>query len=180
MILNTKTGWIEEISQIFSPNFNARPNGILIDLLVIHCISLPEGEYKNNYIIDLFQNKLDIKADSSFKSLENLKVSAHFLIRRSGEIVQFVSIYDRAWHAGESSFLGKTNCNDYAIGIELEGTDKTPFELIQYEKLIQLTNILIDKTAINKNRIVSHSMIAPKRKTDPGQYFDWDYYLKNL
>ncbi|MCF6765970.1 1,6-anhydro-N-acetylmuramyl-L-alanine amidase AmpD [Thiotrichales bacterium 19S3-7] len=175
--LDTATGWVNNIIHKPSQNYNQRPDKSDLSLLVIHCISLPEGSFVGNEIIDFFQNQLDISKHQSFQALKDVKVSAHFLIRRSGEVIQFVSIYDRAWHAGVSSFQGRGNCNDYSIGIELEGADYLPYEPLQYAALIKLTNLLINHTIINKNRIVAHSEIAPKRKTDPGKYFDWGYYL---
>ncbi|MCF6767933.1 1,6-anhydro-N-acetylmuramyl-L-alanine amidase AmpD [Thiotrichales bacterium 19S11-10] len=174
------TGWIEGITHKRSPNYNQRPNNTEINLLVIHCMSLPKGNYQHDYVIDLFQNKLDISKDASFEALKDLKVSAHFLIRRNGEIIQFVSIYDRAWHAGVSAFQQRENCNNFSIGIELEGTDDSEYERRQYKKLIKLTKILIKYTKITKDRIIGHSHISPNRKTDPGVLFDWGMYLKSL
>ncbi|MCF6775846.1 1,6-anhydro-N-acetylmuramyl-L-alanine amidase AmpD [Thiotrichales bacterium 19X7-9] len=175
--LDQNTGWLNGIKHKPSPNFNQRPNRLDLSLLVIHCISLPEGQFGGSEVIDFFQNKLDMNQHKSFHLLKGMKVSAHFLIRRCGAIIQFVSIYDRAWHAGVSSFEGRENCNDYSIGVELEGTIDQSYEKAQYSSLVELTNLLISHTIINKTSIVAHSDIAPGRKSDPGEYFDWGYYL---
>lgn len=164
-------GWYSGCKHLASPNFNSRPVNTPVHIIVIHSISLPPGIYNNNYIEDFFQNQLDIDAHPYFKDIKALKVSAHFLIKRNGELIQFVSCIDRAWHAGESSYQGKENCNDFSIGIELEGDDETPFEDDQYIKLIELLGCL--KKEYNIKDIVGHSDIAPSRKTDPGPLFDW-------
>lgn len=157
-----------------SPNFNDRPNASIIDMIVIHSISLPHGKYRNNNVENLFLNKLDQHAHTSFKELQGLKVSSHIYIKRSGKIIQFVPFNYRAWHAGESSFEGKENCNNNSIGIELEGTDNTAFDLRQYDSLIKLIQLLVSTyPEISMNRIIGHSDIAPDRKTDPGPFFDW-------
>ncbi|WP_440682381.1 1,6-anhydro-N-acetylmuramyl-L-alanine amidase AmpD [Cysteiniphilum halobium] len=173
-------GWLNEANIIKSPNYNARPDNIKIDLLVIHCISLPEGQYDNHYVESLFLNKLDYSLDPNFKDLENLKVSSHFYITRQGEIIQFVATKDRAWHAGVSCYKNKDNCNDFSIGIELQGTDKTAFTNVQYNSLIKLTNTIVQRYPEIKGNIVGHSNIAPQRKTDPGCEFDWTYFLNNI
>ncbi|MCG9714900.1 1,6-anhydro-N-acetylmuramyl-L-alanine amidase AmpD [Shewanella insulae] len=173
-------GWIQECRQCVSPHFNARPKNE-VSLLVIHNISLPAGQFGLPYIDQLFQGCLDVQADESFCDLQGLEVSAHFLIRRDGELVQYVSCDDRAWHAGISTFEGRTGCNDFAIGIELEGTDTTTYTDAQYERLRQLTLALFDAyPMLNRNLIVGHSDIAPGRKTDPGESFDWDRYRASL
>jgi AmpD protein len=164
-------GWYSGCKHLASPNFNSRPVNTPVHIIVIHSISLPPGIYNNNYIEDFFQNQLNIDAHPYFKEIKALKVSAHFLIKRNGELIQFVSCIDRAWHAGESSYQGKENCNDFSIGIELEGDDETPFEDDQYIKLIELLGCL--KKEYNIQDIVGHSDIAPSRKTDPGPLFDW-------
>lgn len=164
-------GWYSGCKHLASPNFNSRPVNTPVHIIVIHSISLPPGIYNNNYIEDFFQNQLNIDAHPYFKEIKALKVSAHFLIKRNGELIQFVSCIDRAWHAGESSYQGKENCNDFSIGIELEGDDETPFEDDQYIKLIELLGCL--KKEYNIKDIVGHSDIAPSRKTDPGPLFDW-------
>ena len=167
------SGWLNKAKIIKSPNYNARPDNIDIELLVIHCISLPEGQYDNHYVESLFLNDLDCNLDPSFKDLKNLKVSSHFYITRQGEIIQFVATEDRAWHAGVSTYKGKSNCNDFSIGIELQGTDKTVFTSAQYTSLIELTKAIITRYPAIKDNIVGHSDIAPTRKTDPGIGFNW-------
>jgi len=152
-----------------SPNFSERKNGI--DLVVIHCISLPEGIYGNSNIEDLFLNKIDCLKHDSFKSLENLKVSSHLLVKRDGTVIQFVAFDKCAWHAGESFYDGRKNCNDFSIGIELEGCIDDIFTEKQY---IELNKILKElKSIYGINNIVGHSEIAPGRKFDPGKNFDW-------
>ena len=178
-------GWLSGAIHHPSPNFNMRPAGIPIDLLVIHSISLPPDQFTSNDVIDFFQNKLDCSKDPFYAELKDRKVSAHFFIKRNGEMIQFVSTLDRAWHAGVSAFQGVDNCNDYSIGIELEGCDTMSFDEDQYVALVELMHIL-DKEypGIVKERVVSHAEIAlpAGRKTDPGPYFDWhdmwDRYAK--
>ena len=165
-------GFIENLNKIQSPNFDCRPKNTDIDLLVIHNISLPPNQFGGNYIEDFFQNKLDLKIHSYFNTIKELKVSSHFLIKRSGELIQFVSCNNRAWHAGDSSWKHKSNCNDFSIGIELEGTDHEPFEDNQYMKLIILIKCLCKNYPISD--IVGHNQIAPQRKTDPGPLFNWN------
>lgn len=178
--MTLQKGWIQECRQCVSPHFNARPDGE-VSLLVIHNISLPAGRFGLPYIDQLFQGCLDVQADESFCELQGLEVSAHFLIRRDGELVQYVSCDDRAWHAGVSEFAGRTGCNDFAIGIELEGTDSQAYTDAQYERLKQLTLVLFDAyPMLNRNLIVGHSDIAPGRKTDPGESFDWRRYRASL
>lgn len=164
-------GWYSECKQLSSPNFNSRPKNIPEYIIVIHSISLPPGIYNNNYIEDFFLNQLDTNAHPYFLQIKDLKVSTHFLIKRNGGLIQFVSCNDRAWHAGDSSYQGTENCNDFSIGIELEGDDKTPYENDQYIKLIELLECL--KKEYNVHDIVGHSDISPNRKTDPGPLFDW-------
>ena len=161
-----------------SPNYDERPAGCAIDLLVIHNISLPPGEFGGAGVIDLFTNRLDLQAHPYFQTIRDLKVSAHFFIRRDGEIIQFVPCGKRAWHAGESTWQGKTRCNDFSIGVELEGSDTQPFTAEQYQALIALTRAL--RKAYPLRGIAGHADIAPGRKTDPGPYFDWDGYRKAL
>ena len=172
---------IADIKFLESPNFNTRPTGTSINLLVIHSISLPPKVYGSNHIENFFLNKLDHSLDPFYKEIKELKVSTHLLIKRDGEIIQFVPFNMRAWHAGESSFDGKDNCNDYSIGIELEGADDDDFEEIQYDKLCEVTIALQDEYKnITKENIKGHSDIAPGRKTDPGLFFNWDRYLDNV
>lgn len=176
-----RAGWLPGLVHLPSPHFDARPPGTVIDLLVIHAISLPAGRYGGPWIRDLFLNRLDHAADPSFASLRGLRVSAHFLIRRDGETQQFVSIDERAWHAGVSHYAGRTACNDFSIGIELEGGDEEPFTDGQYAALIALTKrLLLACPRINPEAIVAHSDIAPGRKTDPGPHFDWARYRAGL
>ena len=172
---------IADIKFLESPNFNTRPTGTSINLLVIHSISLPPKVYGSNHIENFFLNKLDHSLDPFYEEIKELKVSTHLLIKRDGEIIQFVPFNMRAWHAGESSFDGKDNCNDYSIGIELEGADDDDFEDIQYDKLCEVTIALQDEYKnITKENIKGHSDIAPGRKTDPGVFFNWDRYLDNV
>ncbi|ABE56662.1 N-acetylmuramyl-L-alanine amidase, negative regulator of AmpC, AmpD [Shewanella denitrificans OS217] len=178
--LSLTHGWLNEARHCLSPHFNARPNAE-VSLLVIHNISLPAGQFGKPYIDQLFQGCLAIDADASFAELEGLRVSAHFLIRRDGELVQYVSCDDRAWHAGLSEFLGRQNCNDFAIGIELEGTDSIPYSQAQYQCLTALTLVLMAQyPMISLDNIVGHCDIAPGRKTDPGESFDWAAYRAEL
>ena len=156
-----------------SPNFDERPKNAVIDLIVIHAISLPVGCYNTQLIKDLFLNCLDSGKDEFLESIKDLKVSSHFLIKRKGALIQFVPTDKRAWHAGISAYKGRENCNDFSIGIELEGCDYEEFEKPQYYSLSRLINFLSKDLQINKQNIVSHADIAPGRKTDPGPYFDW-------
>ena len=157
-----------------SPNFNQRPTTAAISLLVIHNISLPPGQFGGAHICDFFTNCLDSGAHPYFREIADLRVSAHLLIRRNGDVVQFVSFHDRAWHAGQSCFEGADNCNDFSLGIELEGSDDTPYTDQQYCCLTALIRVLLAHyPGLSKKRIVGHSDIAPGRKTDPGSCFDW-------
>lgn len=171
-------GWCSGAQHLPSPNFDARPAGENIRLLVIHNISLPPGQFGGPYIADLFANALDYQADPYFDQLRPLRVSAHFLIRRDGSLLQFVSTNDRAWHAGVSSFGGCERCNDFSIGVELEGSDFVPFEAAQYEVLAALTLALQQRYRLTD--IAGHEHIAPGRKTDPGPFFDWHGYRARL
>lgn len=174
-------GWINECTQIPSPHFNERPDITDISLLVIHNISLPPNRYGGNYITDLFMGQLDPAEDPYFENIYKMEVSSHFMIRRTGEIIQYVSLFSRAWHAGKSYFDGRENCNDFSIGIELEGTDTDPYTDNQYSSLITLTEAIRSKfPRITKKRITGHCNIAPERKTDPGESFNWNFYLNHL
>jgi AmpD protein len=164
-------GRLDGVYQIVSENCDARPAGAVVELIVIHNISLPPGEFGGPGIIELFTNRLDPKAHPYYRKIAKRRVSSHFLIRRDGEVNQFVPCGLRAWHAGESSWRGRNRCNDFSVGIELEGSDNLPFEEIQYEKLAELVRVLKEKYPIAD--IVGHSDIAPGRKTDPGLHFDW-------
>nr|WP_314862774.1 1,6-anhydro-N-acetylmuramyl-L-alanine amidase AmpD [uncultured Undibacterium sp.] len=171
-------GWCLQVQPLASPNFGQRPAQMAISMLVIHNISLPLGQFGSNYIAELFQNTLNCDAHSSFASLRGLQVSSHFLILRDGRVQQFVSALDRAWHAGISHFQGREGCNDFSIGIELEGCDSQPFEDAQYMSLLKLSQALLRHFPIE--HIVGHDEIAPGRKTDPGPYFDWARYQQAL
>ncbi len=172
-----RNGWLNDAVACPSPNFNARPAGANISLLVIHNISLPPGQFGGGHIERFFQNQLDASLHPYFKTIESLEVSAHLLIDREGELRQFVSFEDRAWHAGRSHFEGCDECNDFSIGIELEGDDNTPYTDAQYQRLAVVTEALkAAYPAINNERICGHSDIAPERKTDPGPAFDWPRY----
>ena len=174
LVLDPGTGWLRGVRQLASPNCDGRPAGCEIDLLVIHNISLPPGQFGGPYVDQLFTNMLDPEAHPYLKEIAGLRVSAHVLVRRTGEITQYVSFLDRAWHAGESSFQGRERCNDFSIGIELEGTDHVPFETVQYQQLADIIRLLRDTwPGITLARVVGHSDIAPTRKTDPGPAFDW-------
>lgn len=165
-------GWLKNANRVESDNFNQRPTLKKDFLVVIHSISLPPGQFNNSFIEDFFQNKLNPTLHPYFETIKDLKVSAHFLIKRKGELIQFVSCHNRAWHAGESSWKGMSDCNDFSIGIELEGTEIEPYEEIQYKVLL---NLLVQlKKEYNIIDIVGHSDIAPHRKTDPGPSFDWN------
>ena len=179
--MNEIEGWIKEAKKVKSPNFSKRLIEAEISLIVIHGISLPPGMYGSENIDKFFLNKLDPSEHDYFKEISNLKVSSHFLIERSGAQKQYVSIHDKAWHAGVSRFKDQEECNDFSIGIELEGTDSTKYEIDQYKKLIDLSNVLMQNyPLITKERIVGHSDISPKRKTDPGKLFDWNYFKSKI
>lgn len=167
--------------QCDSPNFDQRPADAVIDLLVIHCISLPPAQYTGAAIEEFFSNQLNHNAHPYFDSIRELKVSAHLLIRRDGELLQFVNFLQRAWHAGESCHAGRHACNDFSIGIELEGTDTDHYTAAQYQSL-SLATLQLQQAypAITEARIVGHQQIAPGRKTDPGVGFDWPRYRAML
>jgi len=174
-------GWLEAVRRVPSPHCNARPAGTVIDLLVIHNISLPPGAFGGPWVEQLFCGQLDPDAHPYFATIASNPVSAHLFIRRDGETVQFVDLWQRAWHAGRSCWHGRSECNDYGIGIELEGTDETPFTAAQYQRLAALTGEIMRRfPAITAERIVGHSDVAPGRKTDPGPAFDWDRYRRLL
>ncbi len=181
--LDIENGWLRQAEKIISPNFEARPAGAHIELIVVHAISLPPCQYGGGYIQQFFSNRLDPSAHAYFAEIADLKVSAHCLIERCGKITQFVSFDDRAWHAGASCWGERENCNDFSIGIELEGCDDDGFEATQYAALAQLVIALRKQyPAIGEQALCGHSDIAPGRKTDPGPGFDWallSTYLKN-
>ena len=174
-------GWLVDARMRPSPNFDARPAGVEVDLVVVHGISLPPGEFGGGAITRLFCNDLDPSEHPAFRELEGLRVSAHALIERDGAVTQYVSLLDRAWHAGKSRYRGRTACNDFSIGIELEGTDTSPYERRQYETLAALARAVMRRwPAVRPERIVGHSEVAPGRKTDPGPSFDWSGFFRLL
>lgn len=164
-------GWHRRARRVPSPNHDARPPGVRPDLLLIHHISLPPGRFSGDAIERLFTNRLDASTDPSFAGLESLRVSAHFVVRRRGELLQFVSCDARAWHAGVSCFLDRERCNDFSIGIELEGTGERRYTEAQYRVLASLTRALVARWPLRY--VAGHSDVAPGRKTDPGPSFDW-------
>ncbi|WP_407919426.1 1,6-anhydro-N-acetylmuramyl-L-alanine amidase AmpD [Chitinasiproducens palmae] len=166
-----RSGWLTGIAHVVSPNADARPAGAVASLLVIHNISLPPGRFGTGDVARLFTNTLDPQADPFYPAIAGVRVSAHFLIARSGDVTQFVPTEQRAWHAGVSSFEGRERCNDFSIGIELEGTDELPFTDAQYAALAGLCKRLLACHPIDA--LAGHSDIAPGRKTDPGPCFDW-------
>jgi len=173
--------WLHNVRRVVSPNFSERPAGVQIDVLVIHNISLPPGEFGGCWIDDLFCNQLDPQAHPYFQAIADLRVSSHALIDRNGQLTQYVAFDQKAWHAGQSSFDGRQQCNDFSIGVELEGCDDKPFTDAQYRSLADLTRqLLVAYPNITLNRIVGHSDIAPDRKTDPGPCFDWRRYKKAI
>jgi len=180
MIEIDNQGWLTKTTKCLSPNFNQRPSNTKISLLVIHNISLPAGQFGTGYISQLFTNTLDCLAHPTFNDLQGVTVSAHCLIDRQGLITQYVSFDDRAWHAGVSSYKGKENCNDFSIGIELEGTDTLQYTHLQYQSLARLSHLIMQRYSIDEENIVGHCDIAPGRKTDPGQAFDWSGYYSML
>lgn len=175
MQIDIATGLVAQARQVSSPNWDERPTDELPHLLVIHGISLPPGEFGGPWIDQLFTNSLQPEAHPYFAEIGHLKVSSHLLIRRDGELVQYVPLNKRAWHAGQSCFRGRDCCNDFSIGVELEGTDELPYAEEQYQVLNQLVAALLSAyPSITPDSIVGHSDIAPGRKTDPGTAFDWN------
>lgn len=166
-------GWYAHARRVNSPNFGPRPDGTAIDLAIVHSISLPPGVYGGDEVERLFTNTLDWDAHPYFEQIRGTEVSAHFFIRRNGELVQFVSVNERAWHAGKSSWRGRDNCNDHSVGIELEGLEHHPFEAAQYEALATLLTDLGQAWPIRQ--AVGHEHVAPGRKQDPGSAFDWPH-----
>ena len=169
-------GWLPNVNRIFSENFNRRPESTDVSMIVIHSISLPPGRYGGNFVLKFFTNCLDFDSDPYFDSLRNLKVSPHIFIDRKGTITQFVNLNDRAWHAGKSIWKDRRDCNNFSIGIELEGVETSSFENEQYKALLEvIEGIKTCKTKGTRNfDIVGHSDIAPGRKSDPGPFFLWD------
>lgn len=181
MLIDEQGKWLHNVNKVLSPNYDQRPQGVSIDLLVLHSISLPPGEFGGNFIDRLFTNCLDPDDHPCFKEIASSRVSAHILIDRQGVLTQYVPFNCRAWHAGRSEFRGRKHCNDYSIGIELEGCDNKEFTQAQYQALAELTTAITDYwPAITKDRIVGHCHIAPDRKTDPGPLFNWDNFYQLL
>jgi len=181
MPLLIRDAWLEPVRRQLSPNCDARPADCAPSLIVVHAISLPPGEYGGPWIDDFFCNRLDTAAHPWFVNIEGVKVSAHLLIRRGGELVQYVPFTQRAWHAGESCYGARSACNDFAIGIELEGCDDDGFEAVQYRRLAEVIRLLrTHYPDIGADDLVGHSDIAPGRKTDPGPGFDWSRLRKLL
>jgi AmpD protein len=171
-------GWYGYARRLASPNFGARPAGAEVDLIVVHSISLPPGKYGGDEVQRLFTNTLDWSAHPYFSAIEGMEVSAHFYIRRGGELWQFVSCDDRAWHAGASSYRGRPDCNNDSIGIELEGIEGSAFEDAQYEALVALSAAIAGHYPIK--HIAGHEHVAPGRKQDPGVGFDWAVMRRDL
>lgn len=172
------TGLVEGVRYVASSNQDARPDGMTAEVLVVHAISLPPGEFGGPGIERLFGNQLNPADHPYYREIGDLEVSAHLLVRRDGEVIQFVPLIRRAWHAGRSFCEGRPRVNDFSIGIELEGTDDLPFEDIQYRRLAELTGAIARAfPAITRRRLYGHADIAPGRKTDPGPCFDWERYL---
>lgn len=169
-------GWLSDVRRHPSPHFDDRPEGEQPSLLVVHNISLPPGEFGGPWIDALFSGTLDPQAHPYFAGIAHLRVSAHCLIRRDGEIVQYVPFNKRAWHAGVSTYLGREKCNDFSIGIELEGTDVLPYTDVQYQQLAAVTRILVRHYPSIAQHMAGHCDIAPTRKTDPGDAFDWAHF----
>lgn len=181
MKLDMQTGLMSHVRYLASPNQDDRPDPGGIDLIVIHAISLPPGEFGGDWINDLFTNQLPADAHPYFAEIYQLKVSSHFLIDRRGEVTQYVPLHRRAWHAGVSCHKWREACNDFSVGIELEGDDTTPYEAIQYRRLHELVEeIRAAYPGIADDDVVGHCHIAPGRKTDPGEAFDWSSFRKKL
>lgn len=179
--IDRQSGLLREARQVHSPNCDERPDGAEPELIVIHNISLPPQQFGGPWIDALFSNRLDPNAHPYFAEIHQQQVSSHLLIRRDGELVQYVPFQLRAWHAGASNYEGRERCNDFSIGIELEGADDIPYEQIQYVTLAELITVLEQAyPTISRKRMVGHSDIAPERKTDPGPAFDWDALYAKL
>lgn len=172
------SGWMSGTRLCPSPNFGPRPAGTVVDLAIVHSISLPPGLYGGDAIEQLFTNRLDWDAHPYYQQIRGLEVSAHFVVRRDGEVVQFVSTADRAWHAGRSSWQGRDNCNDYSVGIELEGLEGLAFDAPQYESLASVLVALARQLPLRA--VAGHEHVAPGRKEDPGAAFDWPRLIDRL
>ena len=172
---------LDNTKLVETSNYSDRTDECDIRLIVIHCISLPPKIYGNSYIEDFFCNKLNTNDNKYFREIKDLKVSSHILIKRTGEIIQFVPFNKKAWHAGSSSYMNEENCNEFSIGIELEGYHTEKYTNHQYKSLLEVSKALINTYKdLNKDNIVGHSDISPGRKEDPGKYFEWNYYLERL
>lgn len=181
ILVDPISGRVPEARWSPSPHCDARPPGVTPDLIVVHSISLPPGRFGGPFVDQLFRGVIDVADDPSFASLQGLRVSAHLLLRRNGALVQFVSLNERAWHAGPSRFGEREQCNDFSIGIELEGSDGTPFRALQYVRLADVCRGLREAyPALATNPVVGHNHIAPGRKTDPGPLFDWPGFRARL
>ena len=171
--IDKEQGRIYPAKWVKSPNFDARPEGVEPNLIVVHGISLPPNQFGGDGVVQLFTNNLDPNAHPYYREIAHLKVSSHLFIRRDGEVVQFVAFHQRAWHAGVSRWLGRERCNDFSIGIELEGADHLPYRAEQYGMLAEVIQALQQVYPIEQNAVVGHCDIAPERKTDPGEMFNW-------
>jgi AmpD protein len=172
---------LQQADQIPSPNYDDRPANVTVSLLVIHCISLPPEQFGGNYIDQLFCNQLNPDDHPYFKEIYQLKVSSHLLIKRTGDIVQYVPFNKRAWHAGLSEYKGKNKCNDFSIGIELAGSENQPYTADQYQQIITVSQALIEHYPnLSAKHITRHSDISPSRKTDPGESFKWNEFLSSI
>ena len=179
--LNIESGWFESARHLPSSNADERPPEEQVELIVVHAISLPPGEFGGGHVEKFFRNRLDPKAHPYFSEISAMRVSAHLYIDRQGQLTQFVSTRARAWHCGVSAFEGRQRCNDFSVGIEMEGCDNLKFAAAQYERLVSVLKELVRCYPLcNENRIVGHSDIAPGRKTDPGPHFDWDAVRNRL
>ena len=181
MRIDTKTGWLVNVNRVPSPNCDPRPRDSALDLIVVHGISLPPNQFGGTWIDLFFTNALPAHAHEYFATIAHMRVSAHALIRRDGSVTQYVAFTDRAWHAGESQYCGRRACNDFSVGIELEGGDDIPYEQAQYATLVELVRALRRAyPSLGAAPIVGHSDIAPGRKTDPGPAFDWPRLHRGL
>jgi len=178
--MHLKDGWLSDVKHVPSPHYDERPEEEQPSLLVVHNISLPPGQFGGPFIDALFTGTLDPQAHPYFAGIAHLRVSAHCLIRRDGEIIQYVPFDKRAWHAGVSHYQGRERCNDFSIGIELEGTDTLAYTEAQYQQLAQLTALLIERYPQIAQHMTGHSDIAPVRKTDPGPAFDWNHFHQHV
>jgi AmpD protein len=172
--VDTASGYLTQARQVATPNFDARPPGSSLDLIVVHGISMPPAEFGGPWIDKLLTNSLTVDAHPHFKEVADLRVSTHLLIRRDAELVQYVSLNDRAWHAGVSNYQGRERCNDFSIGIELEGADGIAYEPVQYRRLAEtIAALCASYPSLSRDRVLGHSDIAPGRKGDPWDVFDW-------